>query len=271
LDVRLREKTGEITPATWLSGSVSAVTLGGVVQLAERWIGTTPAFIVFWCGCAVAALCLFGAGRQHYINIGRELARETAVPAAAPSSVIPSLAPPTPTTVHPTVTEIKYVACSNDTRVIFYTEDGYHHWSSETEVSPDRAESAIVVAFRHKRGPTAVIIAHVTYEHGGKEHLVHNGLWLGENTNTAVLDVGETAELLVAVYDGMTYAIIEDRRVSAGSAAITKKTTSTLRYAVRVELEIRSDSYEPEFEPLTETYQFTMQLDDRRGASIQRV
>ncbi len=252
--MHLRQDDGEIAPATWLGGAVTAVTLGGVVLLAERQIGTAPAFSIFWCGCALAALCLFGAGRQHFINIGRARALAGSVPASAgPAHTTPTSAP------EKKPAKIEFISTEWDANLSIFA-DGVVRWSP-SHGPAHFIERGLVVAFRHAGGRDVAVNAHLTFvsQSSGAQVRVNYGTWLGSTTRTELFYTGDTHELVVATVERARACItFEDARENAGSGNIAGKYLTEGRYAVKVELDMID---EDSGEVIPKSFDFDVVLD----------
>lgn len=229
--MRLRQEGGEIAPATWLGGAVTAVTLGGVVLLAERWIGTTPAMIVFWLGCAVAALCLFGAGKQHYINVGRATAATPATVNASTSATALRRA------------RIEYIDCMIGQQLTAF-RDGFarrtpHHGGTIRDI-----QLGVLATFRSKDVPALVSASLAfTNERTGTVTKVHPAHWLSEEVNKVAFMRNDTKHVVVAASNtwGRRNVVPQDERTFAGSQAIVLHDLVDGDYSVGLTLTIDDD------------------------------
>ncbi len=218
--MQFRQDSGEITPTAWLGGAVTAVTLGGVALLFERWVGSSPVFIVFVCGCALAALCLFGAERQHYINVGRERER----------AITPPVAPPLPVTTPPPT--VSFVTCKVDVQLMHRGGDfgGYKRLPADGNLV-----SGVVAAFRHRSGPNAVVTAHIRYVRDGEVVHAHAGAWVGGSGSSFTLGSSHVGELVLAVDSAQVYCYAPD----VVANGVTLKKLPYGRWVAEVELDIR--------------------------------
>lgn len=191
-----------------------ALTLGTAataIYALSAQIGLLRALILTYILCGLAALCAYGAMRQHFINAGA--LRGTQASAASIPSVAPSKPPP------PT---ISFITAEANVALV-RSGATFRRLPGDGEV-----RHAAIGAFR-VHGSNASLTAHVQIG----ESFAHSAPWVGAQGSGVFLSVAGTGELILATHGGFGSYDLNDITLSG----LAKKPIPYGNHVATVEIE----------------------------------